>query len=108
MGAAVSVDSIEDWASTLSVVWGKITNAYCKKDYILQLYRATIFKNPIGLYPLFLLENPSEKELELFSKYEKCKENLRIINKNVTKEAHGHTYYRDRLHDVIEAIDFNG
>ena len=94
MGAAISVESADEWMSSLSVVRGVVTNAYCKKDYILQLYKAAVFKNPIGLSPLLLDNNETPEN------------HFRINNWDVTNEAQGHTYYRERLERILDAINF--
>lgn len=110
LGGAIHVDNHNEWADVLKVVRGTIYNGYCKKDYILQLYRAAMFRIPIGLTPLFdveLSENPSEAQLENKKKMDEHNNGLRIKNIDVTKEAYGHTYYRQNLVEVLKAIDFN-
>ena len=105
MGGATSAGNKEEWRSSLSVVRGRIINAYCSKDYILTyLFRISTFKHPIGLYPLKLNEDlKKNKDKDIKKKNENT---LRITNWDVTKEASGHLYYRSNMHQVIEAIDF--
>lgn len=111
LGGAVSAEDGDDWANTLSIVNGTVYNGYCKKDYILQIYRATIFKYPIGLGPIFDL---SEEDIEEMPKKKKSKQmfntevhkSISIKNIDVTDESIGHTYYRQQMTEVLKAIDF--
>lgn len=99
-----------EWADVLSVVRGTVYNGFSKNDYILHLYRASVYKIPIGRIPLFEIDNPhkmtkvKEKLKKDLSEYSK---DLRIKNFNLTKVAGGHISYRSRLVKVLEAIDFN-
>mmetsp|Transcript_2766 Transcript_2766/g.2575 ORF Transcript_2766/g.2575 Transcript_2766/m.2575 type:complete len:186 (+) Transcript_2766:584-1141(+) len=83
LGGAVSIPKYEDWATTLSVARGTITNGFSKFDYILHLYRASMFMIPIGRIPLFEVDNPhkmTKAKEELEERFKKCREGLRIKN----------------------------
>lgn len=111
LGGAVSVEDGNDWANTLSIVNGTVYNGYCKKDYILQIYRATIFKYPIGLGPIFDTEEKDpEDKLEKKNSSKRLNsevhKSINIKNIDVTNEATGHLQYRKKMTEVLEAIDF--
>ena len=100
LGGAISVRNKEDWADALSVVNGTTHNLFCNKDYILQLYRAIMFKYPIGLGPI--MEKKEGNECD-----DVCNR-IRLENHDVTSEAHGHTYYRENLSKILKKINFIG
>lgn len=106
----MSINKYEEWADVLSVVRGTIINGFSKFDYILHLYRASVFKIPIGRVPLFELDNPhkmTKAKVILEERFKKCREGLRVKNYNLTKVAKGHLSYRGQLDNIIEAIEFN-
>ena len=110
LGGAVYIEDPQKWADVFKVARGTINNGYCKNDYILQLYRASIFRMPIGLVPLFDIETgdePTEAQKEGRQRLKEVSKEIRVNNFDVTKEAIGHTYYRQQLAQVLEAIDFN-
>ena len=106
----MSLHSNQEWSKTLSVVRGTVYNGYSKNDYILHLYRASMFKIPIGRIPLFEVEHSDKNakiKIELQEELNKYKKELRISNVDLTDVAGGHISYRARLEGVLEAIDFN-
>ena len=72
------------------VVNHKIINCYCDTDLILKfLLKVVDYSiNPIGLSPIL----SASKKVE---------------NVDVSKQADGHTKYREHLHDIMMRIDFN-
>ena len=112
LGGAVSIHSYEEWSEILRVVRGTIYNGYSKNDYILHLYRASMFQIPIGRIPLFEVEKSnkkkmSKKETKLQEELDKNKQELRVSNVDLTDVAGGHISYRAKLNEVLDAIDFN-
>jgi hypothetical protein len=110
LGGAVSIHSSKEWAEVLTVVRGTIYNGFSKNDYILHLYRASVYKIPIGRIPLFEIDNPHKmtKAKEKLKKVlEEKREGLRIKNVNLTKVARGHLSYRAQLVNVLEEVQFN-
>jgi len=108
LGGAVNVHKDEEWAETLQIPRGSIYNGYCTKDYILLLYKASMFKQPIGLGPLFILNKVTDKNKDIHSRYEKIKKDVRINNVDVTSEAYGHVFYRSRMDRVLDKMEFCG
>lgn len=106
----MSIHNYQEWADVLGVVRGTIYNGFSKNDYILHLYRASVFKIPIGRIPLFEIDNPhkmTKAKEELKKEMEKYREGLRIKNFDLTQVAKGHLSYRSQLVKVLEAIEFN-
>ncbi|CAI2383180.1 unnamed protein product [Moneuplotes crassus] len=111
LGGAVSVESPKEWEQALSVVNGITQNCYCTNDYILQLYRATMFKYPIGLGPILESEveeispENSEQAQDILNEETRS---MRLENHDVTDEAVGHLLYRQNIDKILEKINFIG
>jgi len=91
-------------------VRGTIYNGFSKNDYILHIYRASVFKIPIGRIPLFEIDNPhkmTKAKEKLKSDMDNYREGLRIKNYDLTNVAKGHLSYRSQLVNVLEKVEFN-
>ena len=113
LGGAVSAWNVSEWEKSLKAVNGTVHNGYCTTDYILQLFRATMFEYPIGLGPIFesgekVEKDMSEKEKRVKDQFLKLKKKVRVKNYDVTDEARGHLSYRSNLKEIVEAVEFIG
>ncbi|CAI2384690.1 unnamed protein product [Moneuplotes crassus] len=105
LGGAVSVQDPTAWKHTLSVTNGINNNCYCTSDFILQLYRFSLLKYPIGLSPILVDSDRYEESKE---DEEESPDGYRLINHDVTQEASGHTYYRRNMKKILGKIEFIG
>lgn len=111
LGGAVNSEKPASWNKILNVARGTIYNGYCKNDYILMLYKYSMFKTPLGLGPLLDIEQeeePKNDNLAPDDEQDEQKIDVNVMNLDVTEEAHGHIYYRTNLKSVLEAMDFHG
>jgi hypothetical protein len=116
LGGAVNSSNHKTWSNILSVVRGEVVNGYCKSDYILYLYKCTVFKTPLGLCPLLeMKEKHEEEKISKSGKKDEKPSNFElqtILNKirnwDVTVEAYGHLFYRGNLKQILEKIEFSG